>query len=156
MSWFSSIVFFWMHDLVCGWNVILKLFLIEEIWSTDPDYNEQPKQHTLTHSLSFPLFRNNPRWISYHNCFMSDGWNTHAEAGARVPTAAWLHKLTFASVFLNGELRNFPFSLVHNHGSSEQLTGRCPGVEVKKGVTWFSLDRRGVSAQQPCQIWHLF
>lgn len=64
---------------------------------------------------------------------MSDGWNTHAEAGARVQTAAWLHKLTFASVFLNGELRNFPFSLVRNHGSSERLTGRRPGVEVKKG-----------------------
>lgn len=44
-----------MRDLVCGWNVILKLFLIEEIWSTDPDYNKHPKQRTLTHSLSSPF-----------------------------------------------------------------------------------------------------
>lgn len=64
---------------------------------------------------------------------MSDGRNTHAEAGARVLTAAPLRKLTLTSVFLDGELRNFPFSLVHNHGSSERLTGRRPVVEVKKG-----------------------
>lgn len=52
---------------------------------------------------------------------MSDGRNTHADPGARVLTAAPLRKLTLMSVFLNGERRNFPFTLVHNQGSSEPV-----------------------------------
>lgn len=86
---------------------------------------------------------------------MSDGRNTHAEAGARVLTEAPLRKLTLTSVFLNGELRNFPFSLVHNHGSSERWRKTSRGGS-QKGVKGFSLDRgrgSGLAEQHACQIY---
>lgn len=139
----SSIVLFLMLDLdACLWfkalNVILKLCLIGEIWSTDPDYNKQLKRLWLIFSL-FPFQNDQDESDTVTALCQMNGTHTHAEASRSKPELRlefWLHKLTLVSVFLNGEPRNFPLSWVHVKLFSEQLEERGRAMEGKMLPAW--------------------